>query len=29
MSNFIDNAQLSKDDLDELYDMLRQAEESL
>lgn len=29
MSNFIDNAKLSKDDLAELYDMLRQAEEGL
>ena len=29
MSNFIDNAKLSKDDLEELYDMLRQAEEGL
>ncbi len=29
MSNFIDNAKLSKDDLEELYDMLRQAEDSL
>ena len=28
MSNFIDNAKLSKDDLEELYDMLRQAEET-
>ena len=27
--NFIDNAKLSKDDLEELYDMLRQAEDSL
>ena len=29
MSNFIDNAKLSKGDLEELYDMLRQAEDSL
>ena len=29
MSNFIDNAKLSKSDLEELYDMLRQAEERL
>lgn len=29
MSNFIDNAKLSKVDLEELYDMLRQAEDSL
>ena len=29
MSNFIDNAKLSKSDLEELYDMLRQAEEGL
>ncbi len=29
MSNFIDNAKLSKNDLEELYDMLKQAEEGL
>ena len=29
MSNLIDNAKLSKGDLEELYDMLRQAEDSL